>query len=100
MIQTLTGHWFLTLADAAETLEPWRSCCNEECQTARSATKPDHAGEIGGHHQPVTLIDAGKLSPRAVEGSGRTTNQRAPVFKRMKVQWQVTLEPVRRINHR
>ena len=29
---------------------------------------PDHADAIGGHHQPVTLIEAGKLSLRAVRG--------------------------------
>jgi hypothetical protein len=29
---------------------------------------PDHADGIGGHHQHVTLIEAGKLSLRAVRG--------------------------------
>lgn len=31
---------------------------------------PDHADEIRGHHQPVTLSEAGRLCLRAVQGWG------------------------------
>lgn len=67
--ECLNQHWFLSLADAAEKLEAWRRYCNEERPRHDRQQGADHADEIGGRHQPVTLSEAGKLSPKAVEGS-------------------------------
>lgn len=55
----------------------------------------DHADESGGHHQPVTLIEAGKLSPRAVEGSG--PDQTAGKFQLPAVQGGGAVHPENRL---
>jgi len=52
----MNAHWFLTLADAAEKLEAWRWILQREPATWRDRQQDlDHADEIWGHHQPVSL---------------------------------------------
>ncbi len=69
--ECLNAHWFLTLADAVEKLETRRRYYNEERPHSAIGNKaPITLTKSGGHHQPVTLIEAGKLSPTPAEGSG------------------------------
>ncbi len=61
--ECLNQHGFLTPSDAAHRRGGDSTPSNG---TLRSATRPDEADEIRGHHQPVTLIEAEKLCLRTV----------------------------------
>ena len=56
------AHWLLSLADAAEKLEVWRSDCSEQLPHGTIGNKvPDHADEIATCSQPVMPGNVGEL---------------------------------------
>jgi len=61
----LNQHWFLTLADAAETMAAWLSLYNEDRPQA-----PDRVAQSRCRRQPVTVTEGRTLHPPPVQGVG------------------------------
>ena len=69
--ECLNQHWFLTLCGRGRKVGGLAQILQRGTATRRDRQQgPDHADEIGGRHQPVTLNEAGKLCLRAVQGWG------------------------------
>jgi hypothetical protein len=76
--ECLNQDWFPTLADAAEKLEVWPECYDEERKHVAICDKvPVMLTENAGRLLPVTLVEAGKLCLRALQRRG--SDQKDPI---------------------
>jgi putative transposase len=88
--ECLNTHWFMTLADAREKLEDWRSYYNEDRPHGAIGNKPPASLMTpAGASSPASAAKPGKLYLPAVQRWVADQQRRGSNRCWMKVQWQV-----------